>query len=64
MNKLIKIDQDYKQWLVDIKERIHGAQIKASVAVNTEMLRLYWSMGEDFPIDKWKQGMGRLFLKM
>ena len=40
-------DEDYVQWMVDIKQRFRQSQIKASVRVNTAMLEFYWSMGRD-----------------
>jgi predicted nuclease of restriction endonuclease-like (RecB) superfamily len=47
MSKLITIDNEYKEWLSDIKIRIKQSQLKASIRVNTEMLELYWSIGSD-----------------
>jgi predicted nuclease of restriction endonuclease-like (RecB) superfamily len=41
------INNDYRNWLADLKKRIRQSQIKASVRVNTEMLQLYWSIGCD-----------------
>ena len=38
---------EYKQWLTDLKSRIRQSQIKAAVKVNTELLRLYWDLGQD-----------------
>ncbi|MDR2585854.1 MAG: PDDEXK nuclease domain-containing protein [Prevotellaceae bacterium] len=43
----MKEDNDYKQWLTDLKSRIRQSQIKAAVKVNTELLRLYWDLGQD-----------------
>jgi predicted nuclease of restriction endonuclease-like (RecB) superfamily len=40
-------DKEYKVWLADIKARVRSAQIKAALSVNTELLKLYWSMGGD-----------------
>jgi len=40
-------NSDYKQWLIDLKSRIRQSQIKAAVKVNTELLRLYWDLGQD-----------------
>jgi len=36
----------YRQLLDDIKARIRVAQIKASLAVNRELIQLYWDIGE------------------
>jgi len=38
--------EDYIIWLKDIKSRIHQSQIKAAVKINTEMLNMYWDLGE------------------
>ena len=40
------MNQNYFNWIQDIKFRIRSAQLKASVAVNTEMIRLYWDIGK------------------
>ena len=37
---------DYPTFLVEIKARIRQAQFKALRAVNAELLRLYWDIGE------------------
>jgi hypothetical protein len=36
---------DYRALLGDIKSRIRTAQIKASLAVNRELIQLYWDIG-------------------
>lgn len=36
---------DYKSFLSEIKSRIASSQIKAAIAVNEELLRLYWDLG-------------------
>jgi hypothetical protein len=33
-------------FLLKLKERVCSAQIKAAVAVNTELSRLYWELGK------------------
>lgn len=52
MVKLIKTDDEYKLWIADLKNRIQQSQIKAAVKVNSEMLYLYWSLGQDIVIKK------------
>jgi len=44
------MSNDYKQWLSDLKGRIRQSQIKAAVKVNTELLRLYWDLGQDIVV--------------
>jgi predicted nuclease of restriction endonuclease-like (RecB) superfamily len=38
---------DYASLLVELKERIRTARLKAAVAVNQELILLYWSIGRD-----------------
>lgn len=40
-------DNDYVQWLKDLKSRYRQCQAKAAVKVNTAMLEFYWSLGRD-----------------
>ncbi len=47
MTILEKVDESYLFWIGQIIERYRSSQIKAAVKVNREMLRFYWSLGED-----------------
>lgn len=38
---------DYAAWLGQLKSRFRQLQLKAAVAVNTELLRFYWELGAD-----------------
>ena len=38
---------DYQQWMGDLKTRFRHVQIKAAVAVNTQLLQFYWELGAD-----------------
>ena len=40
-------NNDFKKWVLDLKNDIRRSQIKAIVKVNVEMLRLYWRMGAE-----------------
>lgn len=40
-------DNNYVKWLSDLKGRIRITQLKAAVKVNEELIKLYWSLGED-----------------
>ena len=61
MSKLIKTDNEYKEWIGELKQRIRQSQIKAAVKVNTELLKLYWSIGGDIVLlkaeAKWGDGI-------
>lgn len=47
MENLLTTNNEYREWIVGLKQRIKQSQLKAAVKVNTEMLQLYWSIGED-----------------
>lgn len=47
MNDMIRMDNEYIEWLKIIKKRFKSTQIKAAIKVNEELLRFYWSMGKD-----------------
>ena len=40
-------DENYINWLHEVKLRFRSSQVKAAVRVNTAMLEFYWSMGRD-----------------
>lgn len=47
MKEITSIDKDYRDWVSELKGRFRQSQIKAAVRVNSEMLRFYWSLGQD-----------------
>lgn len=52
------IPRDYSAWLTALKERIHGAQQRATLSVNRELIALYWEIGRDILIRQADQGWG------
>lgn len=44
MNELLN-DHDYKNWLIELKSNIQQSQIKAALAVNSQLIQLYWDLG-------------------
>ena len=54
---------DYKAFISEIKQRIHTAQIKAAVRVNTELLRLYWDLAERIVANQQQATWGTGFFK-
>jgi predicted nuclease of restriction endonuclease-like (RecB) superfamily len=48
----------YSDWLTDLKNRIHHAQQRASLAVNRELIQLYWQIGRDILQRQAEQGWG------
>lgn len=55
---LIPAPQGYADWLADLKGRIHGAQQRAALAVNQELVGLYWQIGRDILVRQAEQGWG------
>lgn len=54
----VNIDQEYVQWLGEIKARYRRAQIKASIKVNAEQLIFNWQLGRDLVIRKAEERWG------
>ena len=48
----------YTDWLGALKLRIHAAQQRAALAVNAELLQLYWQIGHDILERQSEQGWG------
>lgn len=62
-NESFIADKNYVKWLSDLKKRIRIAQLKAAVKVNEEMLKLYWSIGEDICEKQKRHHWGTGFIK-
>lgn len=64
MDKSINIlDQDYSLWIQDLSKRYRRSQVKASIKVNVEMLKFYWSLGRDIVAMKAESRWGSKFFK-
>lgn len=48
----------YADWLAELKARIHRAQQRATLAVNRELVLLYWQIGKDILTRQAAQGWG------
>lgn len=48
----------YADWLQELKTRIHTAQQRAALAVNRELVLLYWQIGRDILARQAEQGWG------
>ena len=48
----------YAHLLAELKERIRTARLKAAVAVNQELILLYWSVGRDILARQTAEGWG------
>ncbi|MDH1210092.1 PDDEXK nuclease domain-containing protein [Pseudomonas chengduensis] len=55
---LTSVPQGYSDWLAELKGRIHTAQQRAALAVNRELVGLYWQIGRDILARQAEQGWG------
>ena len=55
---LLPAPAGYADWLRELKARIHSAQQRATLAVNRELVLLYWQMGHDILARQQEQGWG------
>lgn len=51
-------EEDYDKFLAEMKELIETAQVKAALAVNQEMILLYWQIGREILNRQKHQGWG------
>ena len=56
-----KLDNEYKNWLIDLKSKIRSVQAKAAITVNTALIEFYWELGK--MISEKETGYGTAFLE-
>ena len=57
-DKELLLTDEYKNWLSDLKNRIRSAQQKAVLAVNKELVLLYWQIGHEILLRQERCGWG------
>ncbi|WP_308389242.1 PDDEXK nuclease domain-containing protein [Acidithiobacillus sp. AMEEHan] len=58
MPEIVPLPADYAAWLTELKARIHNAQQRATLAVNRELVLLYWQIGRDILARQDREGWG------
>jgi predicted nuclease of restriction endonuclease-like (RecB) superfamily len=58
MKSVLKTPSGYPELLQELKTRIRGAQVRAALAVNRELVLLYWSIGRDILNRQGTEGWG------
>jgi hypothetical protein len=48
----------YNTWLAELKIRIRETRLRASLAVNAELIGLYWRIGQDIVERQERDGWG------
>lgn len=61
--KDLTLDNNYKNWLVNLKSTIQKSQIKAAIAVNTELINLYWELGKQIVCKQEVASWGTSFIE-
>lgn len=51
-------DANYIALLDGLKKRIHSAQVRAALAVNQELILLYWHIGREILAKQQQEGWG------
>lgn len=64
MSELIKVNNEYKEWITGISTDFRKSQIRAAMKINDEMLRFYWKLGKDISSMSVQFGYGSNFYKM
>jgi predicted nuclease of restriction endonuclease-like (RecB) superfamily len=52
------VSAEYLEWLADLKDSIRHARLKANMAVNSELIQLYWRIGSEILKREADQGWG------
>lgn len=58
MPEITPLPPDYATWPAQLRERIHQAQQRATLAVNRELVLLYWHIGRDILERQEREGWG------
>ena len=56
--ELLSGNEEYQKFFLDLKTRIQTAQTRAALAVNRELVLLYWQMGRDLDAKQDQYGWG------
>ncbi len=57
------VSNEYEKTLADLKRQIQASQLKAAVAVNKELIRLYWTIGKTVVEKQENSGWGSKFIE-
>ena len=53
-----RLSTEYQELLISLKQRIRTSQIRAALAVNQELILLYWQIGREILLRQSQQGWG------
>lgn len=58
-----QLDESYLQFIAELKEQIYNSQVKAGLAVNRELVILYWRIGRKIWQNQKQSGWGSKVIK-
>ncbi len=56
-------NEQYFQWISDLKQRIQQSQIKAAIQVNSALIEMYWDLGKEISERSFENTYGSGFFK-
>jgi hypothetical protein len=60
--RLMPAPKSYVEWLPNLKSRMHKAQQRFMVAINRDLMALYWQIGRDVLSRQAKQGWAAIVI--
>ncbi len=63
MSAIETIPSEYGEWFISLKRQIRSAQQRAALAVNHELVQLYWNIGQSILLHKNRYGWGAKVIK-
>ncbi len=57
-NGLVDVPDGYEKWRKELETLIEKSKLKAVIGVNTELLTLYWAIGNDILVKQKNLGWG------
>lgn len=58
------VSKEFHQWVKELSARYKAAQIKASIAVNAELIRFYYELGKSISERNYKSSYGNRFYEV
>jgi predicted nuclease of restriction endonuclease-like (RecB) superfamily len=62
MNKELNLSE-YKNWISELKSKIHAAHRKIAYSINSQLLEMYWEIGKDISEKQEKSKWGSKFIE-
>lgn len=63
MSEIESVPSEYGEWFISLKRQIRAAQQRAALAVNRELVQLYWNIGQSILLHKNQYGWGAKVIK-